>query len=146
VSILQFLPRHDLLIVWLLLLRKASASTQAVDERKELEARKRELKKLTAALNTAEENLAATESQQSKLQDEVSIVQERQSSVGCEFKVLDVVLTLPRQLEEQAEEAGRRLREKRTELEHIQRDTSRIRFVDIFLIGCFCSSLSPQPS
>jgi chromosome segregation ATPase len=67
--------------------RKASASTQAVDERKELEARKRELKKLTDALNTAKENLAATQSQQSKLQDEVSIVQERQSSVRPEVEM-----------------------------------------------------------
>lgn len=91
------------------------------------------MKKLTDALNTAKENLAATESQQSKLQDEVSIVQERQSSVRCEFQALDVVLIVSRQLEAHAEEAGRRLREKRTELEHIQRDTSRIRLVGVRL-------------
>lgn len=68
---------------------KALASTQAVDERKELESRKRELKRLTDALNTAKENLAATESQQGKLQDEVSILQERQTSVSQSNELSD---------------------------------------------------------
>ncbi|KAJ9105029.1 hypothetical protein QFC19_003660 [Naganishia cerealis] len=88
---------------------KASASSQAVEERKELEARKRELKKLRDTLNTAKENLAATETQQSKLQDEVSILQERQTS-----------------LEAQAEDARRNMQQKRTDLDQIQRDVSRI--------------------
>ncbi|KAJ9093054.1 hypothetical protein QFC21_006547 [Naganishia friedmannii] len=88
---------------------KASASTQAVDERKELETRKRELKKLRDTLNTAKENLAATEAQQSKLQDEVSILQERQTS-----------------LETQAEDAKNNMQQKKTELDQLQRDMSRI--------------------
>ena len=120
----------DIWLTPLCLASKAAASTQAVDERKELEARKRELKKLTDALNAAKENLAATESQQNKLQDEVSILQERQSSASCDLDHSRLrVNYFAHRLKRKSRISGRRCKRKEqnsTRYKEIHRESSEL--------------------